>query len=121
MDKKELIALAMKAAEMSEPTRIKLSVLSPKVQKAYHVLREHPGINAHQLEDLMSVSEATSKRYIGELVKMKLLERIGSRKTGGYYITEEDKEKFLYAHKCKNCLIYKVNKNTHNSWKSKNP
>lgn len=108
MDKKELIELAMKAAEMSEPTRIKLSVLSPKVQKAYHVLREHPGINAHKLEELMSVSEATAKRYVGELVRMKLVERIGSRKTGGYHITEEDKDKFLYAHRCKNCLIYKL-------------
>ena len=110
MDKKELIELAMKAAEMSEPTRIKLSVLSPKVQKAYHILRDRPGINARQLEELMSVSESTSKRYIGELVNMKLVERIGSRKTGGYHIAEEDKDKFLYAHRCKNCLVYRLKK-----------
>ena len=105
--KKELIELAVQASEYCEKTRIQLSGVSLQGQKMYHLIRANKGINGRKLEVMMSVSEATVRRYIAELVYFKLVKRIGSRKTGGYDITETEADKMLYMPKCRTCIIYR--------------
>lgn len=82
---KDARELADRAASLAEPTRRALSALPDKAQAAYHHLRENPGSNAHDLEGALGVSEATAKRLAGQLADAGLIERKGSKKTGGYY------------------------------------
>lgn len=99
------IEVAEKGSELPEPIRIKLNSLPDQVQEAYHIIRANPGINAHGIEGEMSVAEVTAKRFVGELVKQDLIERQGSRKTGGYYVTEKESDGFQYMPKCNNCVV----------------
>ena len=101
------IEVAEKGSELPEPIRIKLNSLPNQVQEAYHIVRANPGINAHGIEEEMGVAEVTAKRFVGELIKQNLIERQGSKKTGGYYITETESDKFVYMPKCNNCVVLK--------------
>ena len=105
--KKELIGLAVQASEYCEKTRIQLSGVSLQGQKIYHLIRVNKSINGQQLIEKLSVSEATVRRYLAELIYFKLIKRVGSRKTGSYQITETEADKLLYMPKCKTCIIYR--------------
>lgn len=104
---KEARELADRAANLAEPTRRVLSALPDKAQAAYHHLRENPGSNAHDLEEALSVSEATAKRLAGQLSDVGLIERQGSKKTGGYYPIGGDKDPMKYLAACADCELYK--------------
>ena len=104
---KEARELADRAADLAEPTRRVLSALPDKAQAAYHHLRENPGKNAHDLEEALGVSEATAKRLAGQLTDVGLIERQGSKKTGGYYPIGGEKEPLKYLAHCADCELYK--------------
>lgn len=104
---KEARELADRAADLSEPTRRALSALSDKAQAAYHHLRENPGSNAHDIEEALCVSEATAKRLAVQLTEVGLIERQGSKKTGGYYPIGGEKEPLKYLAHCADCELYK--------------
>ena len=104
---KEARALADMNANLAEPTRRALSALPDKAQAAYHHLRENPGKNAHDLEEALGVSEATAKRLTGQLTEVGLIERQGSKKTGGYYPIGGEKEPLKYLAHCADCELYK--------------
>ena len=104
---KEARELADRAANLAEPTRRVLSALPDKAQAAYHHLRENPGKNAHDLEEALGVSEATAKRLAGQLTDVGLIERQGSKKTGGYYPIGGEKEPLKYLAHCADCELYK--------------
>ena len=112
---KEARALADMNANLAEPTRRALSALPDKAQAAYHHLRENPGKNAHDLEEALGVSEATAKRLTGQLTEVGLIERQGSKKTGGYYPIGGEKEPLKYLAACADCELYK---NAQNGLKS---
>ena len=112
---KEARALADMNANLAEPTRRALSALPDKAQAAYHHLRENPGKNAHDLEEALGVSEATAKRLTGQLTEVGLIERQGSKKTGGYYPIGGEKEPLKYLAACTDCELYK---NAQNGLKS---
>lgn len=96
---------------LAEPTRRALSALPDKAQAAYHHLRENPGSNAHDLEGALGVSEATAKRLAGQLMDVGLIERQGSKKTGGYFPVGGEKEPMRYLAHCADCELYrKANK-----------
>lgn len=108
---KEARELADRAASLAEPTRRALSALPEKAQAAYHHLRENPGSNAHDLEGALGVSEATAKRLAGQLMDVGLIERQGSKKTGGYFPVGGEKEPMRYLAHCADCELYrKANK-----------
>ena len=104
--------LADRAADLAEPTRRVLSALPDKAQAAYHHLRENPGSNAHDLEEALGVSEATAKRLTGQLTEAGLIERQGSKKTGGYYPIGGEKEPMRYLAHCADCELYKNAQNS---------
>jgi ATP-dependent DNA helicase RecG len=56
-------------------------------------LEEKPGANRTDIENTLDISLATLKRAINSLQKKNLIERIGSRKTGGYYLIARNKMK----------------------------
>ena len=55
-------------------------------------LKERPGANRNDIENTLDISLATLKRTINTLQKKNLIERIGSRKTGGYYLISKRKQ-----------------------------
>lgn len=117
MAKKEAKAKAAKEladmnANLAEPTRRALSALSDKAQAAYHHLRENPGNNAHDIEEALGVSEATAKRLAGQLTEVGLIERQGSKKTGGYYPIGGEKEPMKYLAVCADCELYRNAQNS---------
>ena len=56
-------------------------------------LEEKPGANRTDIENTLDISLATLKRATNSLQKKNLIERIGSRKTGGYYLIARNKMK----------------------------
>lgn len=114
--KKRATEVAQMAAELPEPTRVVLSTLPDNVQQAYHVIRQNPEINAHGIEQKLSVGEATAKRFVGALIGAGLVARQGSRKTGGYIISASDSIK--YTSRCRDCALLKAyNERNNNSSK----
>ena len=49
------------------------------------VIERNPGIQAKDISDKLNRPIKTVERQISELKKMNLIERRGSKKTGGYY------------------------------------
>ena len=64
-----------------------------KLNNGQHIvlqtISDHSGMNANQLNNKLNIPISTINKYIGVLVKLKLIERLGSRKTGGYYLKVE--------------------------------
>ncbi len=65
--------------------------LNEELEKIYLIIQETPGI---QVKDIIPLTENSStrtiERYIAELIELQLVERKGSRKTGGYFIVEKN-------------------------------
>lgn len=98
--------VANKAEELPEKTRVKLSTLPDKSQAAYHVIRRKPDIKSLEIETELGVSQATAQRLISDLREAGLIERVGSRKTGGYRVTEMDAGRPSYLKRCAVCSLY---------------
>jgi ATP-dependent DNA helicase RecG len=52
----------------------------------YGLISKNPGINREQLSDLTGISINTLKDQIKKLIEENLIERKGSKKTGGYFV-----------------------------------
>ncbi|MBV5343670.1 winged helix-turn-helix transcriptional regulator, partial [bacterium] len=63
--------------------------LNETQNKIYNAIMNDSGINANELSIKLNVPISTINKNIGVLVKLKLIERRGSRKTGGYYKLSE--------------------------------
>ena len=48
-------------------------------------IEDHPGVQVSDIMTFTGKSMRTIKRYIARLIEMSVVERRGSRKTGGYY------------------------------------
>ncbi|HVZ55660.1 MAG TPA: ATP-binding protein [Chitinophagaceae bacterium] len=60
--------------------------IKERLSKAIKLLLEHPGLKSNELIEALKVSEATTKR---DLQKIRaLVEYRGSKKTGGYFLTD---------------------------------
>ena len=57
------------------------------------ILLNASGLNAIEIANRISKSPRTTERYLGILRKKEIIEYRGSKKTGGYYLTEKAKEK----------------------------
>ena len=50
-----------------------------------HFIVDHPGVQVLDIMTFTGKSKPTINRYIARLVELSVVERCGSRKTGGYY------------------------------------
>jgi ATP-dependent DNA helicase RecG len=50
------------------------------------IIKNKEGINRKEISKKLNISQETIKKQIIKLVKINLIQRKGSRKTGGYYI-----------------------------------
>ncbi len=58
-------------------------------QSVYQCIKNNGGINASLLSKKISMPFSTVDKHIRILTKRNLIERRGSRKTGGYWITNK--------------------------------
>lgn len=67
--------------------------LSEGLNSLYKAVTNNPGIQAKDLSEVLKDrSLKTIERQVAQLIAMKLIERKGSRKTGGYHITPSSTE-----------------------------
>ena len=59
--------------------------LNPTQQTVYDSIIGHPGIKAKDISAKYKIQIDTLNKVIRALTEMNLIERLGSRKTGGYY------------------------------------
>jgi ATP-dependent DNA helicase RecG len=59
--------------------------LNNRQKLVYQQIRREPGINAKELSAKLKIPYSTVDKYIRLFIKNKLIERQGSKKTGGYY------------------------------------
>ena len=59
--------------------------LSETLSETLNLVRNNPGIKRIDLVDRTGLAPATISRYISVLIEKNLIERRGSKKTGGYY------------------------------------
>ena len=86
--------------EINEPLNEPLNEINEPLNEPLNVyeislisyLKERPGANRNDIENTLDISLATLKRTINTLQKKNLIERIGSRKTGGYYLITKRKQ-----------------------------
>ncbi len=62
--------------------------LNDKHKIVYEYIKLHPGIQRQELNDKLIIPYGSLIRYIDYLQKNNLIERRGSKKTGGYWIVE---------------------------------
>lgn len=55
----------------------------------FAMIREHPGVNAPTVKQRLGASLATVERAVARLVDQGKIEHRGSKKTGGYFATEQ--------------------------------
>lgn len=68
--------------------------LNEGLKTAYSAVAENPGIQAKDLSTVLKGRPIkTIERQIKKLIELELIERKGSRKTGGYWIIGNDKNK----------------------------
>jgi len=60
--------------------------LNEKQKLVYNTIKNKPGIKANKLSEILNIPYSTMDKNIRILLKNKLIERKGSKKTGGYYI-----------------------------------
>jgi ATP-dependent DNA helicase RecG len=61
--------------------------LNIRQQTVYKKIKAQPGINASELSNALKIPFSTIDKYIRIFLKQNLIERKGSKKTGGYYLT----------------------------------
>lgn len=59
--------------------------LKHPLKELFELIQKNPGINRDQISELMSRSINTLKDQIKKLIELDLIERRGSKKTGGYF------------------------------------
>jgi ATP-dependent DNA helicase RecG len=59
-------------------------------QDVLKIIQENPGINRKAMAENLEISSRTVDRYISTLASEGKIERRGSKKTGGYFLTESD-------------------------------
>jgi len=62
--------------------------LNSKLLSLLKSIKNQPGIQANTLADNLNRPIDTIKKQIGTLIKKELIERRGSRKTGGYFLKD---------------------------------
>ena len=60
--------------------------LNDRQKIVYNKIKEQPGIKAIDLSNILKIPFSTVDKYIRVLLNKKLIERRGSKKTGGYFI-----------------------------------
>jgi ATP-dependent DNA helicase RecG len=60
--------------------------LNPELTELYQAVKDNPGKKGKELAVILSRPIDTVDKQISKLIDKKLVERRGSRKTGGYYI-----------------------------------
>lgn len=65
-----------------------LAGLNEGLKLVLEAIRQTPGIQAKELSVELERPVKTVERQVKTLIDKKLIERRGSRKTGGYYIVE---------------------------------
>lgn len=63
------------------------------MKSLYLAVERNPGKQAKELSELLSRPVSTLDKQIKKLVDQNLIKRIGSKKTGGYWIVSDDKNK----------------------------
>jgi len=56
----------------------------------YNYVKQHPGLRIPELSKLLNVSSKTLERWLKQLKDDKRVIHRGSRKAGGYHVTEEN-------------------------------
>ncbi|MQY78816.1 MAG: winged helix-turn-helix transcriptional regulator [Bacteroidetes bacterium] len=59
--------------------------LSGKLKLIYDTISDNPGIKSVELSERLNIPYDTINKNIGKLTALSLIERRGSRKTGGYF------------------------------------
>ena len=59
--------------------------LNKRQQLVYKKIIANPGINANELVNKLAIPFSTIDKYIRIFLKKNIIERRGSKKTGGYY------------------------------------
>ena len=62
--------------------------LSDSLKDIYLIVRKNPGIKIKQVSDMRIKTESTVGKQLAELKKRGYIDYRGSKKTGGYYVTE---------------------------------
>lgn len=57
-------------------------------QQVFDLISKHPGSQTNAIEKMLKMPYGTIIRHINSLLKKKLIERRGSKKTGGYFIIQ---------------------------------
>ena len=76
-------AIGNKAQSSNAPLNVPLNV--PLSEKIFQQIKETPGIQRKELAATYMIAEKTAGRYIAELIDKGVIERRGSKKTGGYW------------------------------------
>lgn len=72
----------MKSGELSGELSSELNIGQTSV---YQYIKHHEGINASLLSNELKMPFSTVDKHISILIKKNLIERRGSKKTGGYF------------------------------------
>ena len=59
--------------------------LNDRLKSTYGIIKANPGIQGKKIAELSGKSVPTIDRHIADLMQRGLIERRGSKKTGGYY------------------------------------
>jgi predicted HTH transcriptional regulator len=78
---------------MGEALNEPINELNEPIKSIVDLILNRPGINRFELVESSKKGFATVKRYLKILKDNNLVEYKGSKKTGGYYLTDEAKEK----------------------------
>jgi len=68
-------------------TNVPLNV--PLNEKILELIKSNPGIQRKEIALKLNVTDKTISRYVSEMISDKIIERRGSKKTGGYWYINE--------------------------------
>lgn len=88
----EYINHAIQSRESKTPESGPLNAESGRINETESLLLElinrHKGVNRTSLIALAHISERTTNRWLSSLTQKHLIERRGSKKTGGYWLVD---------------------------------
>lgn len=64
--------------------------LNEGLNELYDAIDKNPGIQRHELGDKLNKSQSTLDKQLKKLTEAKLIERRGSRKTGGDWVVDKE-------------------------------